>query len=387
MLKKDVEKLESPAKPAVEAQAKQAAQKLPLEAIILFCMIAFVLCFLIIIAPLQRLASTPVTAHIPLGSLLVKAGAWLPNNLHLSPDLHSSQVATGNIEFLLLMVVAFGVYALCAFFVHRQRQATSGKNSKILLLIWLGAAVAGLLMLLSPSLLSHDIFVYAGYGRVMITYHANPYFVAPSAFPHDPIYPLNDWSHYTSAYGPFWLVICALSELFSGAHPLRYIIFFRVLGLAAHLVNILLVTAILRKMGRSPRTVALGTLLYAWNPLAVLESSQSGHNDIFMITFILLGILFAIRAEKRGFAHLTSYLLPLVAFTLAALVKFTTAPLVVLFHHCTRLLYASSNSLNAPQPATEPGAALEVHACHDTLRKRYQRHRRTHFLCTVFDRS
>src|SRR5205823_1249687 len=140
--------------------------------------------------------------------------------------------------------------------------------------------------------LSHDIFVYAGYGRVMVTYHANPFFVPPSAFPHDPIYPFDDWAHFTSAYGPVWLVICAISELFSGTHPLRYIIFFRVLGLAAHLVNILLVATILRKMERSPRTVTLGAQLYAWNPLAMLESSQSGHIDIFMITFILLGILF-----------------------------------------------------------------------------------------------
>lgn len=50
-----------------------------------------------------------------------------------------------------------------------------------------------------------------------------------------------------------------------------------------------------------------------------------------MITFILLGILFAVRAEKRGFTHLRDYILPVVAFTLAALVKFTAAPLIVLF--------------------------------------------------------
>ncbi len=229
------------------------------------------------------------------------------------------------------MAVAFVIYGLSALFLHRQRWATASNNSTTLFVIGIGAAVAGLFMLFSPSLLSHDIFVYAGYGRLMITYHANPYFVPPSAFPHELTNPFNDWSHYTSAYGPVWLVVSAIGELFSGTHPLRYIIFFRVLGLAAHLINILLVATILRKMGRSPRTVMLGTQLYAWNPLAMLESSQSGHIDIFMITFILLGILFAVRAEKRGFSDLRGYLLPIVAFTLAALVKFTAAPLVVLF--------------------------------------------------------
>ena len=158
MITKDVEKLELPAK-----------QKLSSELVILLCMLAFILIFLVIVAPKQRLAPMPAIAHMPLGSLLVKAGAWLPNDLHLSLDLHSSQVRTSNIEFLLLMAVAFGVYGLCALFLHRQ---CSSKNSTTLLLIGVGAAVAGLFMLFSPSLRSHDIFVYAGSGRVMVTYHA-----------------------------------------------------------------------------------------------------------------------------------------------------------------------------------------------------------------------
>ena len=331
MIKKDVEKPELAVKPSGEAQTKSPKQKLSTELAILFFTLAFAVIFLILVAPLERLSPTPATAHIPLGSLLVKAGAWLPSNLFLSLDLHSSQVATGNIEFLLLMVLAFGVYGLCALFLHGQGQLSASKNNTILLFILIGATLAGFFMLFSPSLLSHDIFVYAGFGRLMVIYHANPYFVPPSAFPHEITNPFNDWSHYTSAYGPFWLVACALSELFSGTHPLRYIIFFRVLGLATHLVNILLVAAILRKMGRSPRTVTLGAQLYAWNPLVMLESSQSGHIDIFMLTFILLGTLFAVHAEKQAFANLRSYLLAVVAFTLAVLIKFTAVPLVVLF--------------------------------------------------------
>src|SRR5947208_5375284 len=81
----------------------------------------------------------------------------------------------------------------------------------------------------------------------------------------------------------------------------------------------------------SPCTVTLGVLLYAWNPLALLESSFGGHNDVFLVTFILLGILLSVRAEQRSFTSPRSYLLPIVAFTLAALVKFTAAPLVAFF--------------------------------------------------------
>ncbi len=111
---------------------------------------------------------------------------------------------------------------------------------------------------------------------------------------------------------------------------MRYILLFRLLGLLAHLVNIQLVFLILRKMERSPRMVILGTMLYAWNPLVLLESSQGAHNDIFMITFILLGIFFLVQVEKETPMRWRSAILPIVALTLAALVKYTTIPLVAL---------------------------------------------------------
>ncbi len=180
-------------------------------------------------------------------------------------------------------------------------------------------------------MLSHDIFVYAGYGRLIVAHHANPYFTAPRAFPHDPLTPLDDWPRAIAAYGPVWLTICASFALVLGTHPLRYIIAFRLLGLFAHLLNTLLIYKILQKMGRSPRTVAIGTLLYAWNPLALMESAMGGHNDTVMITFILWGILLYVRGERRGLTRPGSYLPPIIAFTLAALIKFTCGPLIIFF--------------------------------------------------------
>jgi hypothetical protein len=116
-----------------------------------------------------------------------------------------------------------------------------------------------------------------------------------------------------------------------GGSPTRYILLFRFLAFALHLINALLVMIILRTMGRSSRTVTIGTLLYAWNPLVILEGSLSGHNDLFMITFMLLGILLCVRAEQRGFTRSIHYLLPGIAFTLALLVKFTALPLIALY--------------------------------------------------------
>src|SRR5260370_29794235 len=99
-----------------------------------------------------------------------------------------------------------------------------------------------------------------------------------------------------------------------------------------HLLNTWLVATTLRTSGQSSRVVLLGTLLYAWNPLVLMESSLGGHNDVFMVTLLLVGILLSIRAEKRGqFTHPRGYVPPLIAFTLATLIKFTTLPLILHF--------------------------------------------------------
>ena len=217
-------------------------------------------------------------------------------------------------------------------------------------LIWLGTIISGLIYVFTPAMLSHDILVYASYSRIISVYHANPYFVPLSAFPHDPFNPLNYWSHAIAAYGPIWLAICAFWGLVSGSQPSGYILAFRVFALAAHLLNIWLVTMTLRAMEQSSRTVTLGTLLYAWNPLTLLESSFGGHNDVFMVTFMLAGILLAVRADRgEQLTQLRGYLLPVIAFTLAALVKFTILPLIVLFIlllACRVLRPATSDSLS-----------------------------------------
>lgn len=320
--------VEAPSSPPEQTEHKQGKPSLAAQLVTASGMIALILCVLFMAAPMTRLAGTPVSARIPAGSILVKAGSWLPGNLHIASDAYGNRIGTGNVEFLLLMAVAFGIYGVCVLLTQLFLPRSTRRG--ILALIWLGAIVAGLIFLLTPALLSHDIFVYAGYGRLIDAYHANPYFVPLSAHRHDPIYPLDDWGIYTAAYGPLWMVVCSIVSFVAGSHPLRYILLFRLLGLFAHLVNIQLVFLILRKMERSPRTVILGTMLYAWNPLVLLESSQGAHNDIFMITFILLGIFFLVRAEKVTAMRWRSAILPIGAFTLAALVKYTTIPLIVL---------------------------------------------------------
>jgi len=342
MSRKNVEISPLPAHPG--EQAHIMLKKAPLRGLVL-CMLAFILCILISVTPLLHLAGKTFLLPLPTNPFLLWWGSWLPANLQLASAYRASMITTNSIEFLVLMAFAFGIYWLSAFLIQRLPEQSDYKN--VLRLIWLGTIIGGLIFVLTPAMLSRDIFVYVGYGRTIVVHHANPYFVAPSRFPQDPLTSYDDWKDATAAYGPFWLTICSLWTLVLGNSPLGYVLAFRLFALAAHLLNIWLVATILRKMGRSARTVTLGTLLYAWNPLVLQESSLGGHNDIFMVTLILLGILLCLHAEQRHFARPSHYLPPVLAFTLAALVKFTALPLIALF-----LVVLARNTLYSAQPAS-----------------------------------
>ncbi len=299
---------------------------------LLLCMIAFLCCIVVSITPLNRLQALPEVQTWPTSNLLLSVGSWLPIDLKLASKLRDSQISTHLIWLLSLIALEFIIYALGAWWIRHQRRDYD--NRRTLNIIWFGVLLAGLIFVLTPAMLSRDVFVYAGYGRVFATYHANPYVVTLSAYPRDPLIHLDDWSTALCAYGPVWLLICGFSSLLAGEHAVVYVFFYRILGFAAHMINILLISSILRTMGRTPRTVAQGTLLYAWNPLVLQESCLGGHNDTFMVTFLLLGLLYSARIEQnRGkfFTGPHSYLVPLIAFTLAMLIKFTSAPLLALF--------------------------------------------------------
>jgi hypothetical protein len=313
----------------------------------LFCGLAFLLCMLLTVTPLVRLPDTVIHLQILPGAWLAQVGSWLPPDLGLSSQLLDDRGSTAYVEFFCLILLAFAFYLLGA---RLTRQYTTAREQRVIRgIIWSGSILTGVIYVVTPAMLSHDILAYASYGRILIAYHTNPYFSPIANFPRDPFVPLNYWASVVSAYGPIWMLVCGGMSLFLGASPLGYVLAFRIFALVLQLLTTWLVGRTLRTMGRSPRTVTLGMLLYAWNPLFILESSLGGHNDVLMVTFVLSGILLAARAETRGTLLRTSgYLPPVVALSLAVLVKFTALPILaayLIFLICKNL-QASSDLQN-----------------------------------------
>ena len=190
----------------------------------------------------------------------------------------------------------------------------------------IGAVVllCSLPLLLLPYIFSRDVYSYIVYGRIAAIHGANPELTPPSAYPGDPFFQyLVSWRDTPSVYGPAWTLvsqaITLLAEAASGA-LWQYMLGYKLLMLGLHLANAWLIWRLLGEW--KPAQQTWGTLLYAWNPVALIEFVGSAHNDILMLSFVLLSVLLAWRGRWRW---------ALVALVCAGMVKWIALALLPLY--------------------------------------------------------
>jgi Flp pilus assembly protein TadD len=187
----------------------------------------------------------------------------------------------------------YAVGLLCAFAgyfggaVWAARQSMAGRRE--LLLIGGVQVLLGAWLCLQPYLSSQDIFSYAFYSHILTWYHANPYVAVPRDFPYDPLFGAIFWKDQPSNYGPVWTYLSALVTLAAGSTSGTTILGLRVLAALAGLAGTPIVWSIARRVGPTSRLAA--TLLWAWNPLLLVESAGAGHNDVLMALFIITSLM------------------------------------------------------------------------------------------------
>lgn len=192
--------------------------------------------------------------------------------------------------------------------------------------VYAGAAAAVTILTFSPSLLSKDIFDYMVQGRMLALYKANPFQVPPDAFPPDEFIRAMGWPQFTTLYGPGWISTCALVAWLAPPGLAGSLVLYKAIFGAAHLLGGLLVGSILKSWGR-PRL--LGEMLFLWNPLVLLQVSGQGHNDGFLMLWVLLGLWFA--QKRTPVRSLGDDLLATICMTVSILTKYITAPVLALF--------------------------------------------------------
>jgi hypothetical protein len=172
------------------------------------------------------------------------------------------------------------------------------------------AAIIALLTIFSYPFLSHDFFNYLFDAKILTFYHKNPYLHKPLDFPHDPWLRFMHWTHRSYPYGPGFLGLTLIpSFLGLGKFILNFILFkgfFALFYLSA--------VYCLNKMNKK------WAMIFAVNPLIIVEGLISSHNDLLAVSLAIVGIYYLFKKEKVASR---------VFLLLSVGIKYITLPLIL----------------------------------------------------------
>jgi hypothetical protein len=221
----------------------------------------------------------------------------LPQWLARVPWLDPTNTGGGSANLLLLLLcLAFALSLLAARLGGRAASARLSimDGPALLWTTMIGAVIFGLTMLcapLGPGAIAQDMLASGLYGRVVVVYHLNPYVVTPAVFSLDVLHQAllkGPMIPGAGLYGPVWMDLSILVTLFARDSVANVLLGFRLIGLAAHLLNAMLLWSVLAKV--KPETRISATLLYAWNPMVLLLSVFTLHQEVVVVLVLLVAI-------------------------------------------------------------------------------------------------
>ncbi len=201
------------------------------------------------------------------------------------------------------------------FYVYFMRMAFQ-KKIKIAEITLLIALSCFLLLLSYPTMLSHDIFNYITTAKVTYFYQENPYVIMPTEFIGEPLLRFTHAANKIALYGPFWTFLTALPFFISAESFIAMLLSFKLLVGFFYIGLVHL----LWKISKNVTTVTF----FALNPLVLIETFMSGHNDVVMMFFALYGIYFALRRK---------HLLAISCILLSIMIKYATLFLLLVYFY------------------------------------------------------
>lgn len=205
---------------------------------------------------------------------------------------------------------------------------------EIFLLVFI---TSGILSFSYPAMLSYDIFNYLATSKVLFFYHENPYIVMPIELTGEPLLSFIHAANKIALYGPVWVILTGIPYFLGFGNFIINLFLLKFLAGIFYLSTVFIVW----KMSKS----VISVVLFALNPLIIIETLVSGHNDIVMVFLVLLS--FFLLAEKK-------ILLGVLFFALSIFIKYTTIILLPIFllmlwkairkkeFHLQDIFYASS---------------------------------------------
>jgi len=150
------------------------------------------------------------------------------------------------------------------------------------------ALIVGILLVFSFPFLSHDFFSYIFYTRILTFYHHNPYTYLAGDFYLDPWLRFTQWTGNNYPYGPIYLLITAVPSLLGFAKFAPTFFLFKI----TTTVFYLLAVNFLQKLNKR------WAIMFAINPLIIIEGLVNGHNDLIGVSLVIVGLYYLFKKKK-----------------------------------------------------------------------------------------
>ncbi len=220
---------------------------------------------------------------------------------------------------LALLMTSWTLWGAGLWLVGRAQDA--GERVAMGRIVMAVAVIGRLLLILLPPLTSADFIRYLLFGKMIAVHHLNPLVTPATALVGDPMLQFTAWPGHASIYGPPLLWIAALVARLCGGDVVLAAIAFKAVFAAADIGVCLLIRKLVREAD-APNEIA-AVAIYAWSPVALLESAVGAHTEPLMMAPALAGLLLA----RRG-RHIEA---AFALFVLSASVKYLTGTLAVLY--------------------------------------------------------
>ncbi len=228
-------------------------------------------------------------------------------NLTLS-KISIFQIAEKNFQYIgffqrplstfIFTLIVFFLFVCYVTFLYLAKKGKIKFNS-IKILIFL----TFIFLVFSYNAFSYDLFNYIFDAKIITHYSQNPYIHRALDFQNDPMLNFMRWTHRLYPYGPGWLVLTVPLSFIGMNVFLPTFFLFKLLMGFSFLGSCYLIYKISEKL--FPGNKILNTVFFAFNPLIIIESLVSAHNDIPMIFFLLLSIYLFI--NKKRFLSFLSF--------------------------------------------------------------------------------
>lgn len=216
--------------------------------------------------------------------------------------------------YITLLIMLFGSYFGLIYLAVKKKIQRK--------LVWITILISACLLAFSYNAFSYDLFNYIFYGKLITHYHVSPYQYRALDFPHDPMLSFMHWTHNTYPYGPLWLIFTTPLS-FIGNNIFIVTLFLYKLFIASCFVgSVYFLEKIAKKV--VPQKSLLVTILFAYNPLILIETLVSSHNDT---TMLFLAIFSTYMLLERKW--LLGFILMLASFATKQATAFLVVPAAI----------------------------------------------------------